>query len=76
MINTLRIYEELSQVMDPKSAQKLASVLGLIYEDLQDTVKRSDFEALRGVVSDLAVSQRELAEAQRRTEARRSAAPR
>ncbi|MGC8989538.1 MAG: hypothetical protein ACP5MD_05405 [Verrucomicrobiia bacterium] len=70
MINTLRIYEELSEVMDPRPAQKLASVLGLIYEDLQDTVKRSDFEALQRVVSELAVSQKELAEAQKRTEAR------
>jgi len=70
VINTLRIYEELSEVMDPRPAQKLASVLGLIYEDLQDTVKRSDFEALQRVVSELAVSQKELAEAQKRTEAR------
>ena len=70
MINTLRIYEELSEVMDPKPAQKLASVLGLIYEDLQNTVKRSDFEALQRVVGELAVSQKELAEAQKRTEAR------
>lgn len=56
--------------MDPRPAQKLASVLGLIYEDLQETVKRSDFEALQRVVSELAVSQKELAEAQKRTEAR------
>jgi myosin heavy subunit len=70
VINTLRIYEELSEVMDPKPAQKLASVLGLIYEDLQNTVKRSDFEALQRVVGELAVSQKELAEAQKRTEAR------
>jgi len=56
--------------MDPKPAQKLASVLGLIYEDLQNTVKRSDFEALQRVVGELAVSQKELAEAQKRTEAR------
>ena len=77
MINTLRIYEELSQTLEPKAAHKLASVLGLIYEDLQQTVTKSEFDDLRQVVRDLAEAQkrteaqiRDLAEAQKRTEAR------
>lgn len=77
MINTLRIYEELSQTMEPKAAHKLASVLGLIYEDLQNTVTKAEFNDLRQVVRDLAEAQKrtearveELAEAQKRTEAR------
>ena len=63
MLNTLRIYEELSQVIDPKAAQKFASVLGAMYEDLQNTATKDDLNALQKVVGDLA-------EAQKRTEAR------
>lgn len=77
MINTLRIYEELSQALDPKAAHKLASVLGVIYEDLQQTVTKTEFNDLRQVVHELAEAQKrtearveELAEAQKRTEAR------
>jgi prefoldin subunit 5 len=62
VINTLRIYEELSQTLDPKAAHKLASVLGWICEDLQQTVTKTEFNDLREVV-------RVLAEAQQRTEA-------
>lgn len=77
MINTLRIYEELSQALEPKVAQKLASVLGMIYEDLQQTVTKAEFNELRQIVRELAEAQKrtearveELAEAQKRTEAR------
>ncbi len=77
MINTLRIYEELSQTLEPKAAHKLASVLGAIYEDLQHTVTKSEFDDLRQVVRDLAEAQKrtetrveELARAQQRTEAK------
>jgi phage shock protein A len=77
VINTLRIYEELSQALEPKAAQKLASVLGMIYEDLQQTVTKAEFNELRQVVRELAEAQKrteirveELAEAQKRTEAR------
>jgi hypothetical protein len=76
MINTLRIYEELSQALEPKAAQKLASVLGMICEDLQQTVTKAEFNDLRQVVHELAEAQKrteirveELAEAQKRTEA-------
>ncbi len=77
MINTLHIYEELSQALDPKAAQKLASVLGSLYEDLQQTVTKAEFTELRQVVLELAQAQKrteqrveELAEAQKRTEQR------
>jgi SMC interacting uncharacterized protein involved in chromosome segregation len=77
VINTLRIYEELSQALEPKAAQKLASVLGAICEDLQQTVTKAEFNDLRQVVRELAEAQKrtevrveELAEAQKRTEAR------
>ncbi len=77
MINTLRIYEELSQALEPQAARKLASVLGAICEDLQQTVTKAEFNDLRQVVRELAEAQQrtetrveELAEAQKRTEAR------
>ena len=61
MIDTLTIFEELSQAMKPQAARKLASVLGLMYQDLQNTVTKSDFNELKAIV-------RDLAEAQKRTE--------
>ncbi len=84
MINTLRIFEELSQALEPKAAQKLAAVLGSFYEDLQQTVTKAEFTELREVVRDLAEAQKrteqrldqltarvsDLAEAQKRTEQR------
>ena len=77
MINTLHLYEELSQALEPQAARKLASVLGSFYEDLQQTVTKAEFTELRQAVLDLARAQQrteqrveELAEAQKRTEQR------
>ncbi|MFO1424985.1 MAG: hypothetical protein U1F70_15300 [Candidatus Competibacteraceae bacterium] len=77
MINTYKIYEDLAQAMDDAAARKLASVLGVIYEDLQNTVTKVEFSELRGTVQELAEIQKrtelrveELAEAQKRTELR------
>ena len=75
MINTYKIHEDLAQAMDDAAARKLASVLGVIYEDLQNTVTKVEFGELRGTVQELAEIQKrtelrveELAEAQKRTE--------
>ena len=77
MINTLKIYEELAQTMDDAAARRLASVLGVIYEDLQNTVTKTEFNALHVIVQKLAEAQErtgqavsELTEAQKRTEQR------
>ena len=77
MINTFKIYEELTATMGEEAARKLASVLGAIYEDLQNTVTKVEFNELRATVRDLAEAQKrteqrveELAEAQKRTEQR------
>ncbi len=61
MINTLKIYNELSQTMDATAAKKIAEVIGLVYEELQNAVTKVEFNELKEVVKDLA-------EAQRRTE--------
>jgi DNA repair exonuclease SbcCD ATPase subunit len=63
VISPLKIFEELSETMDPAAARKLASIIDSMYQDLKQTVTRADFEELKGVV-------RELAEAQKRTEQR------
>ncbi|MDG4594141.1 MAG: hypothetical protein P9F75_00340, partial [Candidatus Contendobacter sp.] len=77
MINTYKIYEDLAQTMDDAAARKLASVLGVIYEDLQNTITKVEFSELRDTVQELAEIQKrtelrveELAEAQKRTELR------
>jgi hypothetical protein len=75
VIDTLQIYQDLAGSLGQPAAQKLASVLGVIYQDLQQTVTKEDFRELKQVVADLAEAQKrteqrveELAEAQKRTE--------
>jgi DNA repair ATPase RecN len=77
MINTLRIFDELTETMDVAAAKKIAEVIGLVYEDLQNTATKDDMQEVRDIVSDLAVAQQrteqrveELAQAQQRTEQR------
>jgi predicted nuclease with TOPRIM domain len=75
MINTLRIYDELKETMESGAARKITDIITLIYEDLQNTVTKKEFNELTDVVKDLADAQKrteikveELAEAQKRTE--------
>jgi len=75
MINTLQIYNELKQTMDPAAAEKITEVINLVYEELRNTVTKVEFNELKEVVRDLAEAQKrteqrveELAEAQKRTE--------
>jgi hypothetical protein len=77
MINTLKIYNELSKTMDSAAAQKITEIVGMVYEELQNAVTKVEFNELKDVVKDLAEAQKrtevrleELAEAQKRTEAR------
>ena len=63
MINTFSIYEDLRECLGDEAAGKLAAVMGKVYEDIAQTVTKKEFIELTDVV-------RELAEAQKRTEAR------
>ncbi|MCZ7637800.1 MAG: DUF3782 domain-containing protein [Verrucomicrobia bacterium] len=63
MLDTLQIYQELSETLGQPAAQKIASLLGVMYRDLQQTVTKDDFRELKQTVSDLA-------SAQQRTEVR------
>ena len=76
MIDTLKIFTELKKTMEPSAAQKIAEVMGMVYEELRNTVTKDEFNELKEVVRDLAEAQKrteqrveELAEAQKRTEA-------
>lgn len=61
MINTLKIFNELKETIESSAAQKIAEVIGMVYEELQNTVTKKEFKELTDVV-------KELAEAQKRTE--------
>jgi hypothetical protein len=62
MINTLHIYNELKQTLDAPAAEKIADIIGKVYEELQNTVTKTDFNELKETVGELAESQRELRE--------------
>ena len=75
MINTLRLYEELSDTFGEAPARALTRAIGSIYDDLKNTVTKEDFRELKQVVAELAQAQKrteerveELAQAQKRTE--------
>jgi hypothetical protein len=63
MINTLKIFNDLKQTMDPTAAEKIVDVIGAVYEELRNSVTKVEFNELKEVV-------KELAEAQKRTEIR------
>lgn len=68
MLSTIEIYHDLRETLDDAAAEKIADHLGRMYSELRTIVKREDFFELKEVVKDLAESQRELADAQKRTE--------
>lgn len=77
MIDTLKIFNELKKTMETSAAQKIAEVVGMVYEELKNTVTKEEFNELKEVVRELAEAQKrteqrieELAEAQKRTEQR------
>lgn len=59
MINTLRLYEELSDTLGEASARVLARILGSIYEDLKNTVTKEDFQKLKQGVTELTERRKE-----------------
>jgi hypothetical protein len=63
MIDTLNIFHELQETLDTRAAEKIAEIIGKVYDELHNTVTKEEFRELTTVV-------RELSEAQHRTEAR------
>ena len=82
MINTLKIFDELKETIDVSAARKIAEIIGVVYEELKNTVTKVEFNELKEVIKELAEAQKasekrltrleqvveELAEAQKRTE--------
>ena len=82
MINTLKIFNDLKQTMDPAAAEKIVDVIGAVYEELKNSVTKTEFNELKEIVGDLADTQKrteiklekltervgQLAEAQKLTE--------
>ena len=63
MLDTLELYEELSTALEPGAARVLAGAMGKLYREIAATVTKEEFAELKAIVADLA-------EAQKRTEAR------
>jgi len=63
IVDTLAIYNELRQTLGDQAASKIAQIIQGLYQELSHTVRKEDFDELKAVVKDLA-------EAQRKTEAR------
>jgi len=71
----MKMYEELSETMDSKSAKKIVEMMSYMYEEIQNTVTKTEFNELKDIVKDLSIKvgelttgQKALAEAQKRTE--------
>ncbi|RMI14514.1 MAG: hypothetical protein D6681_05155, partial [Calditrichaeota bacterium] len=66
MLDTLKIYNELKEKLDPEAALRIAEIIGQVYGELANTVTKADFNELKEVVRDLIQSQKEMGEAQKR----------
>lgn len=53
MLNTLKIYNQLSETLDA-AAKAIADVLRSIYEDLQNSVIKAAFQDLTNTINELA----------------------
>ncbi len=77
MINTFEIYQNLKETFGEKEATVLTNLLIKIYNEVNQSVTKAEFNELKEVVKELAEAQKrteerleELAEAQKRTEER------
>ncbi len=56
MINTFKIYNDLKQTMEPSAAEKIVEVIGSVYEELRNSVTKTEFNELKEVIRELAVN--------------------
>ena len=54
MINTLKIFNDLKQTMDPSAAEKIVDVITSVYEELQNSVTKTEFNELKEIFKELA----------------------
>ncbi|MBF0101932.1 MAG: DUF3782 domain-containing protein, partial [Desulfobacterales bacterium] len=70
MLNTTIIFEELKDTMSEPAALKIANVLARVYQELLNTVTKTEFNEFKTEFNELTATVKELAEAQKRTEVR------
>ena len=70
MPNTFKIYEDLQDSFSEQQAKTLTKVISKVIIDESNIVTKVEFNDLKEIVAGLAVTVKELAEAQKRTEAR------
>jgi len=70
MIDTLEIYNQLKETLNEDSARVIVEIFKKIYNELQNNVTKAEFKELSDTVQKLAEAQKELAEAQKKTEKR------
>lgn len=58
MIDTLKIFDELKESMEASVAKKIAEVIGKVYDELQNTVNKEEFNELKDIVKELAEAQK------------------
>ncbi|MDM8560898.1 hypothetical protein [Candidatus Parabeggiatoa sp. HSG14] len=75
MLDTFQIYTELKESLEAQTAEKIAIIMGRMYEELCQNTTEAEFAELKAVVSDLAKAQQAteqqvsgLAKAQQATE--------
>jgi flagellin-specific chaperone FliS len=51
MINTLSIFHELEETMERQAAEKIAEVIGRVYDELLHTVTKEEFSELKEIVA-------------------------
>ncbi len=70
MANTFKIYEDLQDSFSEQQAKTLTKVISKVIIEESNIVTKVEFNDLKEIVAGLAVTVKELAEAQRRTEAK------
>jgi cell division protein FtsB len=57
VLDTLRMYQELKDLMAPEAAEKIVQIMGRVYDELRENVTKTDFRELKDLVSRLCESQ-------------------
>ncbi len=54
MLNTFKIYNKLKENMEPAAAEAVVDALGAMFEELQNSVTKTEFNELKDIVKRLA----------------------
>jgi flagellin-specific chaperone FliS len=57
MINTLNIFHELQETLDTRAAEKIAEIIGNVYDELHNTVTKEEFRELTTIECSFTSSQ-------------------